>query len=204
MALEVEVLEAVRRFDQWTETRIIPADYLAIFDIAKIQERVGSRNGFEVVIDELIKRLVKAQYRRTVVIWGWFDREPMAQRLAWWIGLTCAPERRGMGLSLVRLYPKFTFALIASGDECLSIEAKPLLKWSPDTGLTRFWSELGVPDFPRIAQSPTSHSTHLYAPVPLDSLNDTEIRMLGGQEVPVRNRRCQIRWIDVGPPIEDG
>jgi hypothetical protein len=80
MALKVEVLEVVRRLDPWDGTRIIPADYLAIFHIAKIQERAGSRNGFEVVIDELIKGLVKAQYRRTVVILGWFDRSPMESK----------------------------------------------------------------------------------------------------------------------------
>ncbi len=117
--------------------------------------------------------LTKKNYRHEVIVWTWlgfsFEHGPPARK-SYFVAITHhgALGKRGGAAQLLKGYTPKTGPRF----ELLSDEATPLLRWQPDSGLTRYWRENPPTDTTLTAGKNTVRVRHRIAGVVRRAVDD--------------------------------
>jgi predicted ATP-binding protein involved in virulence len=123
--------------DMWHAQQAIPA-YLALFDLEQTPFDFENR-----LVDVVSRQLVKKAYKTEVILWSWTGTAVHHPR-TYYAALTMAGHRDlGRGPALFKGVEPEAFEY---GDDRLSGDARPLLRWRHVEGLTRFGTAPLPPD----------------------------------------------------------
>lgn len=116
---------------------------VAIFDASTMTIEAFEQR----LIDIVAVNLIRKDYRHEVIVWMWagFSLEQgTPARKSYFVAITNhgAPFEKSDAAELLQ----GSAPVIGPRWELLSDEAKPLLRWQPESGITRFWRENPPPD----------------------------------------------------------
>lgn len=123
--------------DLWDGQPVVAAS-LALFDLEQAPSDFE-----EHLIAVVSRRLAQKAYKSELVLWSWIG-ETAHSRKTYYAALTTHGQRRVHDLApLVKdIEPLF----LEVGEGRLRADARPLLRWRPNEGLTRFWTATPPPD----------------------------------------------------------
>ncbi len=144
----VETIVLRTEYDAWSNQHIVSAQ-VALFDMSAVGE------GFEARLIEVVaKNLIKKGYKSEVVLWLWAGFSADAPR-AFYAAITSTGK-----VSAGALFKGIDDPVEGPRVDKLSDMARPLLRWQPEKGLTRFWKESPPPDTSLSAGKNTAELRH--------------------------------------------
>ena len=121
----------------WIAEPSIPA-HLVLFDLEAATPDFEER-----LVETVSQQLAQKAYQNEVLLWSWRGAAVNYPNTYWAAITTSGHQKPGRTAALFKgLKPTYYEA----ADDHLNIAARPLLRWRPNEGLTRFWPAAPPPD----------------------------------------------------------
>jgi hypothetical protein len=133
----VEILVVRTAEDMWSAEPKIPA-YVVLFDVGRTPLDFEER-----LIEVVSHQLVQKAYMSEVLVWSWIG--PAANRPNTYYAAITTNGHQRVGRTAA-LFKGLSPTYYETGEDQLKGDARPLLRWRPSEGLTRFWTTAPPPD----------------------------------------------------------
>jgi predicted ATP-binding protein involved in virulence len=136
-ATPIELLVVRTAEDMWSTQPFIPA-YLTLFDLEQTSHDFEER-----LVEVVSAQLALKAYRSEVVLWFWIGAAAHHPK-TYYAAITTGGNQKAARTTA--LFKGLRPAFFEAGEDRLETSARPLLRWRPEEGLTRFWTAAPPPD----------------------------------------------------------